>query len=98
METTSEPLRRTSLFTGLLFSLERLSSARMKTDRNRGRLLSASARVGLFKGRFILDYEQKMHTSSRVIETNPPGANRPLTNLAQSYSYSVKANSATLLF
>ena len=70
----------------------------MKTDRNRGRLLSASARVGLFKGRFILDYEQKMHTSSRVIETNPPGANRPLTNLAQSYSYSVKANSATLLF
>ena len=58
----------------------------MKTDRNRGRLLSASARVGLFKGRFILDYEQKMHTSSRVIETNPPGANRPLTNLAQSYT------------
>ena len=70
----------------------------MKTDRNRGRLLSASARVGLFKGRFILDYEQKMHTSSRVIETNSPGANRPLTKLAQSYSYSVKANSATLLF
>ena len=67
-------------------------------NRNRGRLLSASARVGVFKGRFILDYEQKMHTSSRVIETNPPGANRPLTNLAQSYSDSVKANSATLLF
>ena len=65
---------------------------------NRGRLLSASARVGVFKGRFILDYEQKMQTSSRVMETNPPGANRPLNNLAQSYSYSVKANSATLLF
>ena len=39
-----------------------------------------------------------MHTSSRVMETNPPGANRPLTNLAQSCSCSVKANSATLLF
>ena len=32
------------------------------------------------------------------METNPPGANRPLTNLAQSYSHSMKANSATLLF
>ena len=32
------------------------------------------------------------------METNPPGANRPLTNLAQSCSYSMKANSATLLF
>ena len=31
------------------------------------------------------------------METNPPGANRPLTNLAQSHSYSVKENSATLL-
>ena len=38
-----------------------------------------------------------MHTSSRVMETNPPGANRPLTNLAQSCSYSVKASRATLL-
>ena len=66
--------------------------------RNRGRLLSASARVGLFKGRFILDYEQKIHMSLRVMETNPPGANRPLTNLAPSCSYSVKENSATLLF
>ena len=54
--------------------------------------------VGLFKGRFILDYEQKMYTSPRVMETNPPGANRPFTNLAHSYSCSVKANSATLLF
>ena len=26
------------------------------------------------------------------METNPPGANRPLTNLAQSCSYSVKSN------
>ena len=67
-------------------------------NRNRGRLLSAGPRVGLFKCRFILDYEQKMHTSSRVMETNPPGANRPLTNLAQSCSYSVKASRATLLF
>ena len=67
-------------------------------NRNRGRLLSASARVGLFKGRFILDYEQKIHMSLRVMETNPPGANRPLTNLAPSCSYSVKENSATLLF
>ena len=62
-----------------------------------GVYLSASARVGVFKDRFILDYEQKMHTSSRVMETNWPRTNRPLTNLAQSYSYSVKANSATLL-
>ena len=38
-----------------------------------------------------------MQTSLRVMETNPPGANRPLTNLAQSHSYSVKENSATLL-
>ena len=68
----------------------------MKTDRKRWRLLSASAGVGLFNGRFILDYEQKLHTSSRVMEANPPGANRPL--LAQSSSCSVKANSATLLF
>ena len=67
-------------------------------NRNRGRLLSASVRVGVFKGRFIPDYEQKMHTSSLVMETNPPGANRPLTYLAQSCSCSVKANSATLLF
>ena len=66
---------------------------------NRGRLLSASARVGVFKGRFILDYEQKMHTSLRVMETNPPGAkSRPFTNLAQSCSCNMKANSATLLF
>ena len=49
-------------------------------NRNRGRLLRATARLGVFKGRFILDYEQKMHTSSRVMETNPPGANRPLTD------------------
>ena len=70
----------------------------MKTDRKRWRLLSASAGVGLFNGRFILDYDQKLHTSSRVMEANPPGANRPLTNLAQSSSCSVKANSATLLF
>ena len=70
----------------------------MKTDRKRWRLLSASAGVGLFNGRFILDYDQKLHTSSRVMEANPPGANRPLTSLAQSCSCSVKANSATLLF
>ena len=33
-----------------------------------------------------------------VSKLNPPGANRLLTYLAQSCSYSVKANSATLLF
>ena len=32
------------------------------------------------------------------METNPPGANHPLSNLAQSYSSTVKANNATLLF
>ena len=93
-----QTLFRTSLFTEFLFSLQLEIVQCPYENRNRGRLLSASARVGVFKGRFILDYEQKMQTSLRVMETNPPGANRPLTNLAQSYSYSVKANSATLLF
>ena len=32
------------------------------------------------------------------METNPPGANHPLSNLAQSYPSTVKANNATLLF
>ena len=41
---------------------------------------------------------KKMHTIPRVMETNPPGANPRLSNLAPSYSYSVKANNATLLF
>ena len=93
-----QTLCRTSLFTEFLFSLQLEIVQCPYENRNRGRLLNASARVAVFKGRFILDYEQKMHTSSRVMETNPPGANRPLTNLAPSCSYSVKANSATLLF
>ena len=88
---SNSPIHRPSIF-----SLEIVQCS--YGNRNRGRLLSAGPRVGLFKCRFILDYEQKMHTSSRVMETNPPGANRPLTNLAQSCSYSVKASRATLLF
>ena len=93
---TQQPASNRPIHKPPIFSLEIVQCP--CENRNRGRLLSASVRVGVFKGRFIPDYEQKMHTSSLVMETNPPGANRPLTYLAQSCSCSVKANSATLLF
>ena len=92
---TQQPASNKPIHKPPIFSLEIVQCP--CENRNRGRLLSASVRVGVFKGRFIPDYEQKMHTSSLVMETNPPGANRPLTYLAQSCSYRVKANSATLL-
>ena len=59
-----QTLFRTSLFTEFLFSLQLEIVQCPYENRNRGRLLSASPRVAVFKGRFILDYEHKMHTSS----------------------------------
>ena len=59
-----QTLFRTSLFTEFLFSLQLEIVQCPYENRNRGRWLSASPRVAVFKGRFILDYEHKMHTSS----------------------------------